>query len=251
MSYIGSSAQTTVLVEGVGIGSISISVKSVNGNPGKDFTWGGNSITVEGYVRDENQNGIGGVDVEILYPRDGEGSGGQAGAVTSPTGYYSAQIVPGYGRNYGAEAYAEVVEAPHINEKVHLPLLGFTRIASFQADPPKVQVDDPVTFTGYLEWESNSGVWSAVAGKAITVEAQGAPGDVSGVDTTNTTGRFTVQLVPSAEGTWVVTAYFDGDAGLILSSSTITIKSWQDDLKSRLPLIGLPLIVGTIIYMTA
>lgn len=221
MSYLGSigTIQVTVQQTDPVVDRITYDIVDVANNPDNDYTWGGNPVTVGGYVYDQYGDPMPGVPIVVLYPL-----ATPRGTVnTNAQGYYELTFNSPYGTNPSAIT-TSIHQASMLQGDVRsLPLYGKTRIRGLAATAsPKVGEDMGVS--GILEWESAAGVWSPISGETVTVEATDPDGISYTVDgITTSTGAFSATFTPDIAGVWTVTATYDGAASMFTASAEVKI----------------------------
>jgi hypothetical protein len=107
--------------------------------------------------------------------------------------------------------------------------------------PDSVIVNQYFTISGMLEYESDSGVWSGLGGKTVSLFYNGTKiADV----TTGSDGSYSKSTAISSPGTYTLKASYGGEGfALAVSSLTLTVSTWLRDAVS----VVLPLLAGSVL----
>ena len=237
MSYLGSQATLSVVVSAEAtLNSITLELVDVVNNPDNSFTWGGNQVVVGGYAYDQYGNPVAGAKVHVYYPLTVY----VGGPTTNSAGYFQVTFTCAYGKASGAMAKAFSEDYSIESNTFTLPLYGKTRIRSLAASPSIPKTGQLVTVSGFLEEETATGVWGAVAAQIVDIVAtapSGAPVSTSG--TTLSNGSFSGTFTPAESGTWSVTATFSGAAMLLGASGEAAL-----GMEAGIPILFLAALIG-------
>ena len=177
------------------------------------------SFTVEGYVEDDNQTGVGDMPVHIFVNKTKTIPGDYAGqGATDDTGHFLIDCrVPtdaSAGTNHivayatGSSIYKESWSDPTIE------IYSNTTLQLTIAE--SVGIDEELDITGYLYDASNK----SLVDKPITVSWNGS---LIGTPRTDENGTFSLIFIPKSLGTYNVSATFAGETYLSPSKDSLVI----------------------------
>jgi len=103
--------------------------------------------------------------------------------------------------------------------------------------PDTVRQGEVFTVSGVLEYESDAGVWSALADRTVEIYYNGT---LAGTTTTTTDGSYSLSLSIDVSGTYTLRAYYAGE-GLGLAPAFAILGL---EIPSQAIFVGAPVLVG-------
>lgn len=127
----------------------------------------------------------------------------------------------------------------YTSNEMSLTVYYDTRIRDFTA-PDTGVVGQTINITGYLEYNSASGVWSGLAGRKVSIYIDGTKiADV----TTNSVGFFSTTYTLDKAGTFTLKASFIGEGAAAAAAATVAsateVPAWLISLA--------PIVLGTVV----